>query len=148
MSNVKIVAQYLKNFSLNAPNSPAVFLNPHDKPNIAVSIDLDAKKISDGHFEVTLKIKADAKSKEEKLFDFDVSYAGLFALEKIEGEMLEQVLLIYCPNLLFPFLRRIITNASTDAGFAPLMLDPIDFALLFAKRKTAENAVPASDSKN
>ena len=62
--------------------------------------------------------------------------------------MLEQVLLIYCPNLLFPFIRRIITNLSTDAGLAPLMLDPIDFALLYNKRKQAANATPVSDTKN
>ena len=62
--------------------------------------------------------------------------------------MLEQVLLIYCPNLLFPFLRRIITNVSTDAGLAPLMLDPIDFALLYNKRKEAANSTPVNDTKN
>ena len=62
--------------------------------------------------------------------------------------MLEQVLLIYCPNLLFPFLRRIIANISTDGGLAPLMLDPIDFADLYARRKAANNAEPVSDTKN
>ena len=62
--------------------------------------------------------------------------------------MLEQVLLIYCPNLLFPFMRRIISNATADAGFAPLMLDPIDFAALYNRRKAAQNATPISDLKN
>ena len=67
---------------------------------------------------------------------------------EIEGDVLEQILLIYCPNMLFPFLRRIVTTTTADAGFSPLMLDPIDFATLYAKRKATQNSEPVSDVKN
>jgi preprotein translocase subunit SecB len=146
--SIKIIAQYLKDLSFQIPHEPQIFLNPQSKPDIAVSIDIDAKKISAENFEIILKISADAKSQNQQLFTCQVSYAGLVALNGIEGEMLEQVLLIYCPNLLFPFLRRIIANLTIDAGFAPLMLDTIDFAELFARRKATEKSTPISDLKN
>ncbi len=148
MSNIRIISQYIKDLSFNLPNSPQVFLSPQDKPNINLSIDIDAKKVSNEIYEIILKISADAKIKNEQFFNCSVSYAGAFELKNIEGDMLEQVLLIYCPNLLFPFLRRIIANITTDAGIAPLMLDPIDFAQLYSRRKAAANAAPINDTKN
>ena len=153
MSNVKIISQYIKDLSFKIENAPEIFLKATSKPDINLSIDIDAKKISEeketSNYEITLKIAATATKKdEEKFFDCNLEYAGIFSVAKIEGEMLEQVLLIYCPNLLFPFLRRIITNVSTDAGLAPLMLDPIDFALLYNKRKEAANSTPVNDTKN
>ena len=148
MSNIKIISQYIKDLSFELPAAPQVFLNPQDKPDIALSIDIDAKKIAENLFEVSLKVGADAKIKGEKFFICELEYSGLFSLEKIEGEMLEQILLIYCPNLLFPFLRRIISNTTSDAGLAPLMLDPIDFADLYNRRKAAANADPINDTKN
>ena len=148
MSNIKIISQYIRNLSINIPEAPQVFLRVNDKPNINVAIDIDAKKISEENFEIILKISANATSKQDQLFNLELIYAGIFSLQKMEGEMLEQVLLIYCPNLLFPFMRRIISNATADAGFAPLMLDPIDFAALYNRRKAAQNATPISDLKN
>jgi preprotein translocase subunit SecB len=148
MSDIKIISQYIKDLSFSLPNAPQIFLNPQDKPDIALSIDIDARKIAEETFEVSLKISAAATVKSEKFFICNLIYAGIFSLQKIEGEMLEQVLLIYCPNLLFPFLRRIISNITSDAGLAPLMLDPIDFADLYARRKAAVEATPISDTKN
>lgn len=148
MSNIKIISQYIKSLSFNIENTPAIFLTPKDKPNISLSIDIDAKKIADDTFEISLKIVADATSQDEQFFKCDILYAGLFKISKIEENMLEQILLIYCPNLLFPYLRRIISNITSDAGLAPLMLDPIDFASLYTKRKQAENSTPVNDTKN
>ncbi len=148
MSHIKIISQYIKELQFNLPSAPQAFLNPRDKPNILISIDIDVQKIAEETFEVTLKIAADATNESDPLFNCKVAYCGLFSLQKIEGEMLEQILLIYCPNLLFPYLRRIMTNATSDAGLAPLMLDPIDFADLYNRRKTTANAIPINDTKN
>jgi preprotein translocase subunit SecB len=133
---------------MKVENAPEIFLSKKDKPDINISIDIDAKKIAESTYEISLKIKAIAKSGEQGLFNCQVDYAGIFALGQIEGDVLEQILLIYCPNLLFPFVRRIITNITADAGFSPLMLDPIDFATLYARRKQAEKSEPISDTKN
>jgi preprotein translocase subunit SecB len=149
MSNIKIVTQYIKNLSIEVPGAPEVFLNPQDKPNIDVAIDIDAKKLGDENYEISLTISAKATADGQDLFNCEVTYAGIFSLgEGLEGDTLEQILLIYCPNMLFPFLRRIITSTTADAGFSPLMLDPIDFATLYTRRKAAQNSEPVNDTKN
>jgi preprotein translocase subunit SecB len=148
MSNIKIISQYIKDLAFELPSAPQIFLNPQDKPNIALSIDIDAKKISAEIFEISLKVAANATLEDAPFFNCKLTYAGLFSIKQLEGDMLEQILLIYCPNILFPFLRRIITNITSDAGLAPLMLDPIDFADLYARRKAANAATPINNTKN
>jgi len=149
MSNVKIHAQYIKDLSFKISNTPDIFLNPQDKPDVGLSIDIDAKKISeDGLHEIILKISATATQAKAELFKCDLSYAGLFNISKVKEDMIEQILLIYCPNLLFPFLRKIIASTTADAGLSPLMLDPIDFAALYARKKKVENSEPINDTQN
>ena len=148
MSNIKVISQYIKDLSFENPHSPEIFLANQGKPDIELSIDIDAKKISDEIYEVILKISANATTKEKKIFLCEASYAGLFALQNIEAEMIEQILLIYCPNLLFPFIRRLIANLTSDSGFPPLMIDPIDFTDLYSKRRKLTDSEPISDTKN
>lgn len=148
MSNIKTISQYIKELSFELPSSPQVFLSPQDKPNINLSIDIDAKKVSKEIFEVSLKISANSSIENDEFFNCKATYCGLFSIEGIEGEMLDQILLIYCPNLLFPFLRRIFTNITTDAGLSPLLIDPVDFAHLYNKRKEVANSTPINSTKN
>ena len=148
MSNIKVISQYIKDLSFETPSSPDIFLTNQGKPDIELSIDIDAKKTTNEIYEIILKISANATTKEKKIFLCEASYAGLFALQNIENEMIEQILLIYCPNLLFPFLRRLIANLTSDSGFPPLMIDPIDFADLYSKRKKLADSEPISDTKN
>ena len=148
MSNIKVISQYIKDLSFETPSSPDIFLTNQGKPDIELAIDIDAKKISNEVYEVILKISANATTKEKKIFLCEASYAGLFALQNIEAEMIEQILLIYCPNLLFPFLRRLIANLTSDSGFPPLMIDPIDFTDLYSKRKKITDSEPISNTKN
>jgi preprotein translocase subunit SecB len=132
--SIKAAKQYIKKLSIEVPNSPDIFIKTNNKPNIEIAIDIDAKKISDLAYEVTLKIKATAD--QSKLFNAQIEYAGIFAFKEDStiGD-LEEVLLVQCPNLLFPFARSIMSNLTSDAGFSPLMLDPIDFLKLYNKRK-------------
>ena len=151
MSSISIINQYIKDLSIELPHSPQIFLKQYAKPNINISIDIDAKKLINDEnkeedkkiFEVILKISAEAtiaseskdnSKKEEKLFILEISYAGLFQINEENSEIIEQILLIYCPNLLFPFLRRIASNVVGDAGLPPLMLEPIDFNDLYNRR--------------
>lgn len=147
-SNVRVIGQYLKDLSFEVPMSPEIFLGQQEKPEIELVIDIDAKKISDQLYEVSLKISADARTKEKVVFICEAVYAGIFLIEKIESDMLEQVLLIYCPNLLFPFIRRIIANSTIDGAFPPLMLEPIDFTELYNRRQKLSDSDLASSTKN
>ncbi len=144
MSNIKVISQYIKDLSFETPLGHETFTSSLGKPDISLSIDIDAKKISDDFYEISLKISAKASSQEKSLFICELTYAGLFALQQIEEKMLEQILLIYCPNLLFPFIRRIIANLTIDSSLPPLMIDPIDFADLYNKRQQVLN----SDTKD
>jgi preprotein translocase subunit SecB len=132
--SIKAAKQYIKKLSIEVPNSPDIFIKTNNKPDIEIAIDIDAKKISDLAYEVTLKIKAIAD--QSKLFNANIEYAGIFAFKEDSaiGD-LEEILLVQCPNLLFPFARSIMSNLTSDAGFSPLMLDPIDFLKLYNKRK-------------
>ena len=145
---IKVVNQYLKTSSFNLAQEPQVLIELKSKPDIEIAIDIDAKKLAAELFEISLKISTDAKLEGEPLFSCEVIYAGLFHLSEIPEESFEEVLLIYCPSLLFPFVRRIISNITSDAGFAPLMLTPVDFADLYIKRKKAQEASVTSDRKN
>lgn len=147
ISNIRVVSQYIKDLSFEVPNSPQIFLDPASKPDIELSIDINAVKIADELFEVSLKISADAKT-DKRIFLCEIDYGATFSIKSVEEQMLEQVLLIYCPNLIFPFARRIIANLTTDSNFPPLMLDPIDFADLFNRRKMAAESQPINDTKN
>ncbi len=136
MSNIRINSQYVKDLSFEVPNAPEIFLTPTLKPDINLSVDIDAKRLSVNAFEVILKINAEAKGNEKAIFICELSYGGIFTLdEKIQDQKeIEQILLIYCPNMLFPFARKIIASCTIDGGFPPLMLEPIDFADLYQKR--------------
>ena len=136
MSNVKINSQYIKDLSFEVPNAPDIFLSPALKPDIELSIDIDAKRLSVNAFEVLLKITANAKADAKVIFICELSYAGVFTLdENIQDQAdIEQILLIYCPNILFPFARKIISSCTIDGGFPPLMLEPINFGDLYQKR--------------
>ena len=84
MSNIKVLTQYIKDLSFEIPNAPQIFLNNQEKPNIGISVDIDAKKIANDAYEIALKIKADAKVAEETLFICEVAYCGIFALQNID----------------------------------------------------------------
>lgn len=139
--NISILTQYLKDISFENPNAPKSLQPSETQPEIKISVDVNAQKLSEQNdFEVVLKITSSAKrTKEENLFLCEVSYAGVFRLNNVPKEELEPILLIFCPSMLFPYMRRIISDTVRDGGYPPLMLDPIDFARLYQQRKSADN---------
>lgn len=140
MSNIKVKAQYLKDFSFEVPNAPDIFKDKITDSEIKLSVDIDVNKLTEeNQYEVVLNIKAFAEIKgSTKTFVCDASYAGLFELVNIEEQLLEQTLLIYCPNILFPYARRIMTQSTLDGGLPPLMIEPIDFYTLYENKKKQE----------
>ena len=115
------------------------------QPDVQVQVNLDARKRSADHqYEVAIKLKIDSKTKESKsqLFLLEIDYAGVFHIEGVPDEQLHPFLLIECPRMLFPFLRRIVSDVTRDGGFPPLNLENIDFLSLYrqeiARRAAAE----------
>ena len=144
-----INGQYIKDLSFEAPNTPGVFnLLQTEIPNIQVDIDVQGEGKSDNLFEVVLKVRAEANVKNEGVYICELSYAGLFSIN-VPQEHLGPVLMIECPLILFPFLRRVIADVTGDGGFAPLMLSPVDFAALYQQRvKQAQDEQSNEDVEN
>lgn len=141
MPQVRIVAQYVKDLSFENPNAPRS-LQPQGEggPRIEVGVNVNARKANDELFEVELKITANANGEIGAIFACELLYGGLFALKNVPEEALEPFLVVEAPRLIFPFARRIIADATRDGGFAPLMLDPIDFASMYLARMQAQQS--------
>lgn len=130
---VGIVSQYVKDLSFENPNAPAVY-QWQGQPKIDVQFNIGTQKVGEDVHEVVLKIEVTAQAEERSAFQVELVYAGLFHLRNIPEEQLQPFLLAEAPRLLFPFARRIISDAAVDGGFPPLMLDPIDFGALYMQR--------------
>lgn len=127
--------QYIKDLSFENPHAPNSLAQLKEKPAIEVNFDLKAQKLQETLFEVTLLINTRATAQESTLFLVDLAYAGIFSLTNIPQEKLEQVLMVDCPFVLFPFARRVVADLTRDGGFPPLMLDPIDFNALYVQNR-------------
>ncbi len=127
--NISINAQYVKDLSFESPNAP-FSLTAKDAPKIDLGVDVQISGLQDNVYEVSLVIRAEAKAADKNVFLAELTYAGVFTLDVADAER-DGILLVYCPNMLFPFARRIIADATRDGGFPPLMLDPVDFTRLY-----------------
>ncbi|GAA6209704.1 protein-export chaperone SecB [Cognatishimia sp. WU-CL00825] len=115
------------------------------QPDVQVQVNLDAKKrAADNQFESAIKLKVTSKAKgtEDTLFLLEIDYVGIFSIEGIPDEQLHPFLLIECPRMIFPFLRRVVSDVTRDGGFPPLNLETIDFVALYrnelARRQAAQ----------
>ncbi|WP_300974060.1 protein-export chaperone SecB [Sphingomonas sp. LHG3406-1] len=127
---VAALAQYVKDLSVENPSSPQVY-QWNEQPQLDVQFNISVNKIADDVHEVVLKIDASARSASGVQFVLDLSYAGIFGLRNLPEEALPAFLLVEAPRLLFPFARQVVASSVQDAGFPPLMLDPIDFAGIY-----------------
>lgn len=136
----RVVAQYIKDMSFENPSVAKLIQGNRDNPNLSLEVNVNARRINpnDPIYESAIEFKAHASSKDGVIYDLEVLYAGLFHIENIPQQALEPFLLINCPSLLFPFLRRIVADVTREGGFAPLLIDPIDFGALFQRRKQSE----------
>jgi len=125
--SVTILAQYVKDLSVENPSAPEVY-SWQIQPQLDVQFNLNVQGAGEGVHEVTLKFDISARSDNGVHFVIDLSYAGIFGVRNVPDEALPPFLLIEAPRLLFPFARQVIAEATANTGFPPLLLDPIDFA--------------------
>jgi preprotein translocase subunit SecB len=134
---VGVLSQYVKDFSFENPNSPAIY-QAQTAPAIDVQFNIGSGKITDDVYEVVLKIEVRAQAESQVAFLVDLSYAGLFGLRNIPQEQLDPFLLGEAPRILFPFARRVLADAVRDGGFPPLMLEPIDFGGIYMAQRAQQ----------
>ena len=150
---MNILAQYVRDLSFEnilAQKGVDGELNPE----IQVNVNIDAKKRTiDKQFDVIVKLRVDSKTKDTNnvLFVLELDYGGVFQIENIPDDQLHPYLLIECPRMLFPFLRRIVSDITRDGGFPPLNLENIDFLKLYrqeVERRKQKNEKATTDLKN
>ena len=138
--SVQVVGQYLKDLSFESPNTPGSLKSPGANPNLQVDIHVNATKLEGEVFESAIQFKAHASNDDGTIYLLEAVYAGAFQVNNIPEDALQPLLLINCPAILYPFLRRLIADLTREGGFPPLLLDPIDFAVLYQQRMQSEGS--------
>jgi preprotein translocase subunit SecB len=131
---INVVGQYIKDLSFENPNAPQSLRTPGKNPNIQINFNVQAQSVGDNIYEVELRMDAEAKSETGVLYKLELVYAGGFVLKNLPDEAIQPILFIECPGLLFPYIRRLVSDMTREGGFPPLLLDPIDFAALYRQR--------------
>ncbi len=147
---MRVLGQFIRDMSFE--NIMAQKGAPADvQPDVQVQVNLDAKKRSgDNQYETSIKLKITSKAKDADtmLFLLEIDYVGIFNIEGVSDDQIHPFLLIECPRMIFPFLRRVVSDVTRDGGFPPLNLENIDFLSLYRNeiaRRQAENP-PKADA--
>jgi preprotein translocase subunit SecB len=146
---IRVVGQYIKDLSFENPNVTKMLDGPGENPNLQVEINVNATTVATDLYESAIEFKASATSKAGTIYDLEIIYAGMFKVENMPDQGLQPFLLINCPTLLFPFLRRLVADLTREGGFPPLLLDPVDFGQIFLRKQqeaAAQGAKPQSTS--
>lgn len=130
----RVASQYVKDLSFENPGSPASLAAGLPQPSIDLLIDVIPRQVAQDQYEVALKINAKAARGEDVVFIVELLYAGLFNITGVAQEHLQPLLLIECPRFLFPFARRVISDATRDGGFPALALDYMDFERIYRQQ--------------
>ncbi|MBB6181430.1 protein-export chaperone SecB [Pseudorhizobium flavum] len=138
--SLNILAQYTKDLSFENPGAPRSLQSRDKAPAININVNVNANPLSETDFDVVLSLNVEAKDGDKVVFAAELVYGGVFRVAGFPQEHMLPVLFIECPRLLFPFARQIVADVTRNGGFPPLMIDPIDFAQMFAQRMAAERA--------
>ena len=147
---MKILAQYIRDMSFENILSQKG-ASGEVAPDVQIQVNIDAKKRKvENQFEIVIKLKVSSVNKgtTENLFLLEIEYAGLFLVTGVPDEQLHPFLLIECPRMLFPFLRRIVSDVTRDGGFPPLNLETIDFLQLYRQELERRQAEQPAESMN
>ena len=120
---------YLKDLSFESPNAPEAFFIQSPESNVEMKLRVTNKKVDENHWEVCIEIQATVKeSKSEKImFIIEIEHAGIFFMQNIPEEHMQQVMNVECPTILFPYTRQIASQASVEGGFMPFLMEPVNF---------------------
>ena len=129
---------YVKDLSLEIPNAPNIFLE-RDTPEINMQLGGKNQSIDEGLYEVLLTVTVTAKIKDKIMFLVEVQQAGIFRIRNVSDEEIDPVLGIGCPNILFPYLREVVSDIVTRAGFPPVILSPVNFEAIYQQKKAETN---------
>ena len=140
---------YVKDLSLEVPNAPGIFME-REAPEVDVQLHTQGKRIDEGMYEALLTVTITAKIRDRTVFLIEVGQAGIFQIRNVVESEIDLVLGIACPNILFPYLREVVSDVVTRAGFPPVILSPVNFEALYQQGKQAgangENTAAAKET--
>ncbi len=126
---------YVKDLSVEVPGAPQIFLE-RETPQVNVQLRTEGQVVEEGVYEVTLTVTVNARIGEDRnLFLVEVAQAGIFQIRNLPEGELEPVMMIGCPNILFPYAREAVSDAVTRAGFQPVLLSPVNFESLYQSQR-------------
>ncbi len=134
---------YVKDLSVEVPHAPQIFLE-RENPNVDIQLHTEGTGLGDGYFEVSLTCTITAKLGEKTVFLVEAAQAGIFQIQNVPEPDLSGVLAVGCPNILFPYARETVSSVTQRAGFAPIMLAPVNFEALYHQRLQEQQAAPAT----
>ena len=143
----QIQRMYLKDLSLEQPNSPQVLLE-QGQPQVEINLTLGAEMISDGMYEVTVMATVTTSINDKTLFLVEAKQGGIFEIRNIPDEQLKQILGIACPNIVYPYLRAIVSDVCTRAGFPPVVLSEVNFQAMYEAQQAELQAQAAAALTN
>lgn len=146
MADVRLLVHrhYIKDLSVENPNAPEVFTK-REQPKVKVQLDVNASRLHERIFEIVLTAKVDATIEDKAAFVVTLDFAALVKVgDKVPDSELEQILAVEVPQLLFPFARNIVADVTRDAGYPPLLINPVDFAGLRRQKVAAQSGQTAA----
>lgn len=123
---------YVKDISFETPNSPQVFTQTWE-PQVEFNLASSAQQIQDGVYEVGLTITLTVKLEQKTAYLVEITQAGIFNASGFQNEEMGHLLGSYCPNLLFPYAREVVSDLVAKGGFPPMLLAPVNFDALYAQ---------------
>ena len=136
---------YVKDLSVEIPNAPQVFLE-REAPTVDIQLHHNTTSVEDGIYQTVLTVTVTAKVAERTLFLVEVGQAGIFSIRNVPSNEVDAILGIACPNILFPYVREVVSDVVTRAGFPPVVLNPVNFEALYQQSREgqAQATPPAS----
>lgn len=135
----QIQRMYLKDLSLEQPNSPQILLE-QAQPQVDINLGLGAEPIAEGVYEVTVTATVTTKVGDKTLFLVEAKQAGIFEIRNIPQEQLQPIIGIACPGIVYPYLRAIVSDICTRAGFPPVMLAEVNFQAMYEAQQAQQAA--------
>ena len=134
---------YVKDLSLEIPNAPQIFLD-REAPQVDIQLHHNSTGVDEGVYQTVLTVTVTAKIGEKTMFLVEAAQAGIFVARNIPAQELEGVLGIACPNILFPYVREVISDIVVRAGFPPVVLSPVNFEAIYHTQRDPQPAAAAA----
>ncbi len=142
----QIQRMYLKDLSLEQPNSPQILLD-QQQPQVDINLAMSAEGVADGIFEVCVTATVTTKVKDKVLFLVEAKQAGIFEIRNVPADQLQGIVSIVCPQMVYPYLRAIVSDVCTRAGFPPILLTEVNFQAMFEAQQQQAAAAENGGSR-